>query len=215
MKFSLPLSLFSIPMKILVLLSALTLLASCTQPVTPPPAPVAPTVTEEVKMMKDDTMMQADEMKKDAMMTPEKVMEKAPATDAAMDSMKKDEMMKTESMVKPADTMTKEEPKMMKMSGYMNYDESKVAEALASGQKVALFFAASWCPSCRALDGAINSNLSLIPQDALIVKVDYDTSDAMKKKYGVTSQHTTVLIDKDMNLISKKLGAKTVVDILN
>jgi hypothetical protein len=119
-------------MKILVLLSALTLLASCTQPVTPPPAPVAPTVTEEVKMMKDDTMMQADEMKKDAMMTPEKVMETAPVVAPVMDTMKNDEMMKAKSMMKPADTMVKEEVKMNKLSGYMSYDEAKVQDALAS-----------------------------------------------------------------------------------
>ena len=104
---------------------------------------------------------------------------------------------------------------MTKPTGYMNYDETKVSEALASGQKVALFFHATWCPSCKALDKTISAEISSIPTDTLIVKVDYDSSTEMKKKYGVTNQHTTVLIDRDMNLISKKLGAKSVSDILN
>ncbi len=97
----------------------------------------------------------------------------------------------------------------------MNYDEAKVGEALASGQKVALFFHATWCPTCKALEKSINTEITSIPTDTLIVKVDYDTSTEMKKKYGVTSQHTTVLIDKDMNLISKKLGARNISEVLN
>ncbi len=97
----------------------------------------------------------------------------------------------------------------------MNYDEAKVGEALTSGQKVALFFHATWCPTCKALEKSINTEITSIPTDTLIVKVDYDTSTEMKKKYGVTSQHTTVLIDKDMNLISKKLGARNISEVLN
>jgi thioredoxin 1 len=128
------------------------------------------------------------------------------------EAMMKDMMMKTGPM---SGDMMKKGDTMMKLTGYMNYDAAKVSEALAAGQKVALFFHASWCPSCRALDSAINSSLSTIPADALIVKVDYDTSTELRKKYGVTSQHTTVLIDKDMNLISKKLGVKTVAEIFN
>ena len=37
------------------------------------------------------------------------------------------------------DSMMKKESTMMKPTGYISYDESKVSEALASGQKVALF----------------------------------------------------------------------------
>jgi thiol-disulfide isomerase/thioredoxin len=104
---------------------------------------------------------------------------------------------------------------MMKPTGYVNYDQASVKSALAAGQKVVLFFAANWCPSCRALDAAITADLASIPPDSLIVKVDYDTSDAMKKKYGVTSQHTTVMIDADMNFISKKLGARNIGEVFN
>jgi thiol-disulfide isomerase/thioredoxin len=206
----------------LLIAGLMLLLASCTQKVTPSPTSVAPKVAEESKMISDEKKMdmkmmtgEKTEWTKEEMDAMEKDHMMMSGSDMKMDSMKKEEMMKTESMVKPVDTMMKEEVKMMKLSGYMSYDESKVKEALASGQKVALFFYAAWCPTCRALDTAINTNLSLIPQDALIVKVDYDTSDALKQKYEVTSQHTTVVIDKDMNLVSKKLGAKNVVEALN
>ena len=103
----------------------------------------------------------------------------------------------------------------VKLTGYVDYTEGSVKTALAAGQKVVLFFHASWCPSCKSLNAAIMSELASIPADTLIVKVDYDSSDVLKQKYGVTSQHTTVLIDKDMRLISKKLGARSVSEVLN
>jgi thiol:disulfide interchange protein len=79
--------------------------------------------------------------------------------------------------------MKEKETMMMKSTGYTDYDELKVSEALASGQKVALFFHATWCPTCKALEKSINAEISSIPTDTLIVKVDYDTSTEMKKKY--------------------------------
>ena len=68
-----------------------------------------------------------------------------------------------------------------KLTGYIDYDPKIVKEALASGQKVALFFHATWCPTCRAMEKGITS--SLIPSDILIVKVDYDNSDELRKQY--------------------------------
>jgi thiol-disulfide isomerase/thioredoxin len=186
-------------MKILLLvLSVSLLLASCTTPGSP----------SDDKMMKKDAMMKADDMKKDATMMATGMMNDAMMMSGGMDK----------SMVKEATGSTvpaMDKDAMMKPTGYVNYDEASVKSALASGQKVTLFFHASWCPSCRALDGAINAGLSSIPSDTLIVKVDYDDSADMKKKYGVISQHTTVMIDADMNLISKKLGARNIGEILN
>ncbi len=146
--------------------------------------------------------------------------EKTEWTKEEMEAMKNNHMMMSGSdtkmnPLKKEEKIKKEDSKMMKVTGYMNYDEVTVKTALAEWQKVALFFHASWCPTCKALNTAIESDLSSIPTDTLIVMVDYDTSDVLKQKYGVTSQHTTVMIDKNMNLISKKLWAKSVSEILN
>lgn len=187
-------------MKLFLLLATLTLLASCTKApeTTPAPLPQAK-VMEETKTMTEDTMTKAEVAKPEAI------------TKADM----KDTMMMSGEIMDHSGMDMKEKDAMLKPTGYMNYDEMKVSEALAGGQKVALFFHATWCPSCKALDKSINSEVSSIPSDTLIVKVDYDSSTEMKKKYRVTSQHTTVLIDKDMNLISKKLGAKNIAEVLN
>lgn len=87
--------------------------------------------------------------------------------------------------------------------GYATYNEAVVQDALSKWKKVALFFHASRCPNCVALNGNIETNFAKIPADTMIFKVDYDTSDALKEKYGVTTQTTIVYIDKDMEEVNK------------
>lgn len=96
---------------------------------------------------------------------------------------------------------------------YESYDASKVARA-ESG-KVVLFFHASWCPTCRALNGDIEKNLSAIPGGTTILKTDYDKETELKKKYGVTYQHTLVQVDKDGNMIKKWSGGLKLENLLS
>jgi thiol-disulfide isomerase/thioredoxin len=97
---------------------------------------------------------------------------------------------------------------MMKAGVYEAYAPEKVMLASAT-HDVVLFFKASWCPSCRAVDGDIKTNLSKIPGSLAILDVNYDNSTALKQKYGVTYQHTFVQVDKDGNLIKKWSGSGT------
>src|SRR5690606_37693153 len=61
---------------------------------------------------------------------------------------------------------------------YIDYDASKLSD-----EDNVIFFAASWCPTCRALDEGIKSDLSSIPADLTILKADYDKETDLKKKY--------------------------------
>ena len=90
---------------------------------------------------------------------------------------------------------------------YESYAPEKLA--FAETGNVVLFFRASWCPTCRALEKDIKENLSSIPTDLKILDVDYDNSSELKRKYGVTTQHTLVQVDKDGNMISKWSGSPT------
>jgi len=101
---------------------------------------------------------------------------------------------------------------MKKEMGYTSYSEATLDTALASGQKVALFFHAPWCPSCKALDTTLNNDA--IPSDVVVLKVDYDTSTELKKKYGIRSQHTIVALDQQKNMIKKETGSKNIADIM-
>jgi thioredoxin 1 len=183
-------------LKTLVVLATLTFLASCTTPVSTPTSP-AP-----------DAMMQKETIPKDTVMPDDKMMSGSDSMMQMDDKM----IMATGAM------MQKETPKMntsmKKESGYQIYTPELVASALQSWQKVALFFHAGWCPSCKALDRAITADLGSIGADTLIVRVDYDNSTELKKKYGVVTQHTTVILSVDGSTGTKKLGARTVAEVI-
>jgi len=64
-----------------------------------------------------------------------------------------------------------------------------------------LFFHAGWCPQCRALEKSIQENG--VPDGVTIFKVNYDTENDLKKKYGVTLQTTLVAVDEQGKEIRK------------
>lgn len=129
------------------------------------------------------------------------------------DAMKKDDaMMKVEADTMMKDDSMKKDDAMMKTSLKGSYEAYSPARlAYANQGHVVLFFHASWCPTCRAA----NENLSAgsLPDGLLVLKTDYDTSTELKKKYGVTSQHTFVEVDAQGNMKKKWLGSSTVAEI--
>lgn len=127
------------------------------------------------------------------------------STDGAM--MKKEGAMMEEGAMMKGDAMTKGDT-MMKVGSYEAYAPEKIAKAASTGN-VVLFFRASWCPTCRALDADLKANLKNIPGNLTILDVDYDKSNDLKKKYGVTYQHTFIQVDKDGTMIKKWLGSQT------
>lgn len=87
---------------------------------------------------------------------------------------------------------------------YVDYTEDIIAST--KGTKI-LFFHAPWCPQCKALDSSIRSGK--IPDGVTIIKVDYDSSQKLKQKYGVTVQTTLVSVDDAGNLIKKYVAYST------
>lgn len=79
---------------------------------------------------------------------------------------------------------------------YIDYSEEALADA--QGQKV-LFFHAPWCPQCRAIEADIKSEGT--PAGYTIIKVDYDSNQELRAKYGVRLQTTFVRIDENNNKI--------------
>ena len=59
------------------------------------------------------------------------------------------------------------------------------------------------------------ANLQKIPAGIHILKVDYDHSEDLQKKYGVTYQHTFVQVDENGNLLKKWSGSPTLSSLLN
>ncbi len=148
--------------------------------------------------VRGDAMMKGDNMEKDSAVMLET---KANVTvDTVMPAPVKDEaMMKSETMMVVA-----------QKGSYEIYAKEKLAYAKAGGTAV-LFFHAPWCPTCRAANKSLAD--SIIPDGLLVLKIDYDSSLELKKKYGVTSQHTFVQVDAEGNMIKKWLGSTTVTEI--
>ena len=134
---------------------------------------------------KDDAMMQSDKM-----------------------MMEKEAMMSSSS-----DVMMKKDTMMVKGASYEAYAPEKLANAEAGN--VVLFFRAEWCPSCRTVDADIKANMKNIPANLTILDVDYDKSSDLKKKYGVTTQHTFVQVDAKGELIKKWTGGSTLVSVVD
>ncbi len=101
----------------------------------------------------------------------------------------------------------------MSSGSYETYDMSKLVAAKTG--KVVLFFRASWCPSCKALNADIQAHLSEIPAGVTILDVDYDSSTDLKKKYAVATQHTLVQVDANGNELKKWVGSPTLSDIVS
>lgn len=84
--------------------------------------------------------------------------------------------------------------------------------ALAADGDVVLFFHADWCPSCRGLEDDLNAQLSQIPANTHILKLDYDTETELKRQYGVVRQHTLVVVDANGAEIKKLTGLTNTLD---
>lgn len=149
---------------------------------------------DDVMMKDDDSDSMMDDESKDAMM--DEKMEKDGMKDA--DMMKKDAMM--------------ESSKGPMMDEKMEEDGMKFAytafapSVLTDGRTKVLFFHAAWCPTCRSADADLQTWFAANVATRNVYKVDYDTSAELKAKYGVTYQHTFVLVDGQGNALKTVQG---------
>ncbi len=147
-------------------------------------------VMEKMEESHSDSMMKEDE----------KMME----SDEAM--MKKGEgaaMIEEAAMEEEASAMMEKPAEAPTVAGtFTEYSADKLA--LADSGDVVLFFHADWCPSCRNLERDITANT--VPDNVHILKVDYDEETALKQKYGVTRQHTLVVVDSAGNKVKTLTG---------
>lgn len=74
-------------------------------------------------------------------------------------------------------------------------------DVLTNGRPKVLFFHAAWCPICRAADAELAAWYNDQRPTIDTYKVDYDARADLKAQYGVTSQHTFVLVDGEGNAI--------------
>lgn len=81
---------------------------------------------------------------------------------------------------------------------YVEYSDDAIANAQGD---VYLFFHAPWCPQCRSIESGIETDG--VPADTTVIKVDYDSNQALRQKYGVTLQTSFVKVTNSGESVSK------------
>jgi len=115
------------------------------------------------------------------------------------------------SMMDNDHVMEREEHDKMTSDGKSNsryIEYSKKALDNEADKRRVLYFYANWCPICRPADANFKENAGRIPQDLVLIRVNYNDSDTdqeekdLAQKYGITYQHTFVQIDAKGNKIA-------------
>lgn len=123
------------------------------------------------------------------------------------DSIEKEEMAEEADSTKKESEAMKKEDTTSKQGSYITLaDYNKDSSKYADSKKV-YFFHASWCHICQEIDKAISADASKVPSGVTIIKTNFDNSTELRKKYGVTTQHTFVQVDNDGNETAQWSGA--------
>lgn len=94
---------------------------------------------------------------------------------------------------------------------YQDYSEDVLSKA--TQEHIVLFFHAPWCPSCNAFEEKVISEE--IPEDILILKVDFDSNRDLRQKYNILTQTSFALIDWEWNLVNRWIWSRWINDIID
>lgn len=90
---------------------------------------------------------------------------------------------------------------------YIDYSPAKLTQFLEEHKRVILFFQASWCSTCANTDKNLKTNFALLPEDVVILRVNFDADKDLVRTYNVVIQDTLVYVDEDGKTIKSWVGA--------
>ena len=105
-----------------------------------------------------------------------------------------------------------EGPGFMEQARYEPFTKQAYEDALASGKVVYLEFYANWCPICAAQAPEIEAAFKELPTTKVSgFRVNYNDSETdedeknLARQFGITYQHTHVILDSNGSLVKKSL----------
>lgn len=82
------------------------------------------------------------------------------------------------------------EPEAGRLVAWEDWEQDRAAYA---GSDVVLYFHADWCHECQDTDASLAADG--VPAGLTLVQIDYDERTDLRQQYGVTVQHSFVLVD--------------------
>lgn len=83
----------------------------------------------------------------------------------------------------------------------------------AEGRKAVLFFRAYWCGACADAAAHIADAAASGPSDLVVIEADFDDSESLRRRYGVTVQHTFVQVGAGGEELGQWLGFGTIAEL--
>lgn len=128
------------------------------------------------------------------------------ATNEDHDSMMDDDhMMDDDAMMDDEGDSMMDDDHMMEADTHASYT-AYTPGILTNGEPKVLFFHAAWCPNCRQADEQLARIYSEANAMLSVYRIDYDTEAELKQRYGITYQHTFVVVDGEGNAIQTVQG---------
>ena len=196
------------------IISAMILLLGCTAQ--------TPEATSEDKMIQDKTMEQKTDDKMEE--KTEQIMEKKD------DGVMEDKPVTTEEGMMEKKTedamMEKVNYKGTMLAGtttpYIRYNEEDFNKAQSAGKVIYIYFYASWCPICKSERPTILSAFNgMSNADAVGFEVHFNDDETNDKdrdaarKFGVSYQHTTIILNPSSKVVYRSLSPIKKEDIVS
>ncbi|MEZ5114793.1 MAG: thioredoxin family protein [Candidatus Nanopelagicales bacterium] len=96
---------------------------------------------------------------------------------------------------------------------YIDLAAYEAGKQMYDAGTVVLFFNATWCPTCQEATGNFEADPGGFGPGVTVVSVDYDSNTDLRKKYGITYQHTFVQVDADGNELATWSGSSTPAEV--
>lgn len=93
-----------------------------------------------------------------------------------------------------------------KDGAYRAYTASAFRDEQRDGQKILLFFHSPTCTACVRADNEFVGNASKIPAGITIMRVNLESEEQLKKRYGVTGSHAFVEVDLSGKVLARWEG---------
>lgn len=98
---------------------------------------------------------------------------------------------------------------------YQVYSEEKFDAALKAGKNVALFFYSASSDISTRVDKDLANNSTLIGEDNIVFRVDFDENADLKDKYEVKKENTTVYLNSDTSIKKTDKNAVGVTQVIS